>query len=197
VNISGWSTEVPIQILEDAVEDEGTETVVLLLIPDSPATYTLGPLIQHMLSIVDNEVVWRGTLALHGAELDATFLLGRSEAGPFGRIMSQGYDTFTAGSWEIQDLTWTLTSFGGRSEEIAVPCCDSGAGVELRRVLEFHVDTGDPDHVLESALMAGGVTETILAPDGMEHLEQSVSGTFSAARSPSRAPAQEPTLFTP
>jgi hypothetical protein len=204
VAVSGWSADIPIDILEEAnaaaaeaAGPEGTETVILLLIPDTPATYTLGPLIQHVLSIEDDEITWSGTLALEGTELGGTLLLGRSDAGPFGRFLSVGHDTFPAGSWDLEGLDWTPLGFRANTEEIAVPCSASGAGVELRRVLEFRAEASDPEHLLDPDLIAGALSETILAPAGMEHLGRSSSGTFALAKGPPPPPAAEPVLFTP
>ncbi|MEM7245460.1 MAG: hypothetical protein AAF533_08950 [Acidobacteriota bacterium] len=191
LSVAGGGADLPLDILEDGELDEGVETLVLELLPGTG--YQLGAVQRHVLSIVDNDRVWRGVLETTEGRLDLRFDFIQSTTGLDGRLVSLGNGSFPAGEFDLI-VESSPNRFVATTEPIRMAASDTAFGVPLERTLSFVADAADADQDVQSNGIAGAFLDTLRSP-GNPHLEHVTEGTFLVADVPLAPAAVEAQLF--
>jgi hypothetical protein len=194
VPISGTSASIPVTLLDDTTFAKEMEMVTFTLSPG--ACYTLGPITQHNLFIVDNDARWLGTLQEGGVKLGFVLSIAHSAAGYAVTLESDGSGTFPAGSSPGAVAAFSSSLFDVSVGPIAVAADATLFGVALKRTLRFLANPAvDSRHVVDPSLVVGEYTETISTDNGaLGYLAASSQGQVVLVKEQPGPPSWTPAL---
>lgn len=188
-----------VPLTEDTAIEE-VEWLGLRLVPG--ASYTVGAVGDHVISIQDNDAVWEGMFTSRGEELGFSIEILRSGSVVTARLLGEGGGIIPAGAkaldpgQDIFSLSFDLGAkgFSGTLPWVRLPVTDTLLGKEgsLRLVLQASEGTGGVGPDLVQGMKAlGSTTQMEIVYTGASHLNSTVPGSFVLQRRPAKPSTAE------
>ena len=199
IAVDGYYADISIEIYNDDVVSEDVENLNIKLEPG--IGYQLGPYIEHTLSIIDNDVVWSGSLQSSGGRTDLKLeIIDSAAMGLEAAIVSDGYGAFPQGRWS-GSVSQAADVFDASFNPISISAQATIFNVAFTRQIELHAENiadpqSNPDLQMVNDSVIRGIYTDYLEPSepGNNHLSRTISGNFTIVKDPPGSTGWEPAL---
>lgn len=193
INANGSSVAIPVTFIDDLLIED-IEMLSIKLETSSDELLTLGPSKERTVYIQDNDVNWKGSLAISNLTNGFEMTMLQSSASFSAEMHSDGIGGIPAGEWPV-----TVEAGSGYFKCILGPI-DVPADLTLFKAamhrtiaLESKPSEEYPDDVLNyDSIIVGRLTESIMVGDGKSYLSltgnDAVSGNFTLVKMISMLP---------
>lgn len=182
ITVNGSSVSIPVQTIDD-IEQETMETIVITLDGNG---LELGPVQQFVVSIDDNDILWKGNISTQNMLVGFDLVLLQENSNYTAIINSDGLGVIPAGEWTVAAEV-TPTTFSCVIGPIDTLPEATPFNIPMTRTITLEsAPASYPDDILEAEIIAGRMEDLVCVGEGREYMNltgtKSIAGNFALVK---------------
>ena len=184
-SINGSSVSIPIETIDDT-DQEGMETIIITIDTVEGNWLELGPVLQYVVTIQDNDTLWKGKMSTQNMVVGFDLVLLQEDSSYTAVVNSDGLGIIPAGEWPATaEVTASLFRCVIGPIDMLPEATPFDVPMARTLTLESAPDSY-PDDVLNAEIIIGRMEETISVGEDREYMNltgaKSISGNFALVK---------------